>query len=142
MSIQRRLHATETDAFVREAKAAFAAHLDGMEPTGPFMLIFHGIVSDENDGPLEAALGCPHDVQPTDVIGIRTEPAHDEAYTTITKREWPIRPSSPHTTRWPARLSPGLDLGAGCPVREVYVAEPDEVELDDLICDVAFPLAG
>jgi len=33
-------------------------------------------------------LGCPDDVQPTDLIGIRTEPAHDEVYTTITKAQW------------------------------------------------------
>jgi hypothetical protein len=85
MSIQRRLRADETDSFVAEAKAAFAAHLDGRTPTGPFTLIFHGIVDDEHDGPLEAVLGCPYDARPTDVIGIRTEPAHDEAFTSITK---------------------------------------------------------
>lgn len=34
------------------------------------------------------ALGCPADVQPTEVIGVRTEPAHDEVYTTITKAQW------------------------------------------------------
>ena len=36
------------------------------------------------------ARGCPRllaDVQPTPIIGIRTEPAHDEAYTTITKAQ-------------------------------------------------------
>jgi hypothetical protein len=27
-------------------------------------------------------------VQATDLIGIRTEPAHDEAFTTITKAQW------------------------------------------------------
>ncbi len=32
MSIQRRLRAPETDAFVAEAKAAFAAHLGGATP--------------------------------------------------------------------------------------------------------------
>src|SRR5713226_5179842 len=46
------------------------------------------VVDEESDGPLEAVLGCPDDVQPTDVIGIRTEPEHDEAYTTITKAQW------------------------------------------------------
>lgn len=36
MSIQRRLRAPQTEAFLAEAKAAFAAHLDGTKPTGPF----------------------------------------------------------------------------------------------------------
>jgi DNA-binding transcriptional MerR regulator len=141
MSIQRRLHASETDAFVREAKAAFAAHLDGTDSTGPFMLIFHGIVSDESDGPLEAALGCPDNIQPTDLIGIRTEPAHDEAYTTITKREWAYPAILAAYDAVACSAEARARSGSRLSCREVYVAEPDDVELDDLICDIAFPLA-
>jgi hypothetical protein len=84
MSIQRRLRAPETGIFVEEARTVFAGHLDGALPTGPFTLIFHGVVDHESDGPLEAVLACADDVQATDLIGIRTEPAHDEAFTTIT----------------------------------------------------------
>lgn len=141
MSIQRRLRGHQTDDFVREAKAVFAAHLDGRQATGPFTLIFHGPVNADDDGPLEAVLGCPDDVQPTDVIGIRTDPAHDEAYTTITKAQW----------AYPAILAaydavacspevaarPGAELSC----REVYVADPYEIKEDDVICDVAYPLA-
>jgi DNA-binding transcriptional MerR regulator len=141
MSVQRRLRAPETDGFVREAKAAFAGHLDGAEATGPFTLIFHGIVSHDSDGPLEAILGCPDDLQPTDVIGIRTEPAHDEAYTTITKAQWAypailaaydaVACSSEAVARPGGRLS----------CREVYITEPDAIGEDEIICDIAFPLA-
>jgi hypothetical protein len=88
MSIQRRLKASETDAFVREAKKLFSAHLHTTRPVGPFVLIFHGVVDDDNDGPLEATLVCSEDVGPTELIGIRTESAHDEAFTTITKAQW------------------------------------------------------
>jgi len=141
MSIQRRLHGHETDAFVTEAKAAFAAHLAGRVPSGPFTLVFHGIVDDESDGPLEAILGCPDDVPASDAIGIRTEPAHDEAFTTITKAQWD----------YPAILaaydavacSPEAQSRSGSRLscREVYVAEPDAIGPDDLVCDIAFPLA-
>jgi DNA-binding transcriptional MerR regulator len=140
MSIQHRLRAPETDAFVREAKAIFAAHLDGAAPAGPFTLIFHGVVDLEADGPLEATLGCPDDTCPTDLIGIRTEPAHDEAFTTITKAQWEypailaaydaVACSAEATARPRSRLS----------CREVYLAEPDAVRDGDLICDIAFPL--
>lgn len=102
MSIQRRLRADETDTFVDEAKGSFARHLGGAQLTGPFTLIFHGIVDDESDGPLEAILGCQSDIGPSDVIGIRTEPAHDEAFTTITKAEWEYQRSWAPTTPWPA----------------------------------------
>jgi len=140
MSIQRRLRAHETAAFVAEAKAAFAAHLGGVQPTGPFTLVFHGIVDYESDGPLEALLGCPENVGVTDLIGLRTEPAHDEAYTTITKAQWDYPAilaaydavaCSPEVTARPrSRLA----------CREVYLARPDEIGDDDLICDIAFPL--
>lgn len=140
MSIQRRLNVSEIGAFVDEAKAAFATHLGASEPIGPFIVVFHGRVDDDNDGPIEAILGCPDDVQPSDVIGIRTEPAHDEAYTTITKAQWAFPAilaaydavaCSPETTARPgSRLS----------CREVYVAEADDIGDNDLICDIAFPL--
>ncbi|WP_255946967.1 MerR family transcriptional regulator [Streptomyces odontomachi] len=140
MSIQRRLRAPETDGFVRAAKAAFTQHLAGAAATGPFTLIFHGIVDADSDGPIEAVLGCPDHVQPTDAIGIRTEPAHDEAYTTITKAQW----------AYPAILA-AYDAVACCPqavaragsrlsCREVYVAEPDDIKEEELVCDIAFPL--
>jgi len=140
MTIQRRLRVSEMKSFIRGAKATFASHLSGIEPPGPLSYIFHGVISDESDGLLEITLGCPDDVQPTDVIGIRTEPAHDEAYTTITKGQWD----------YPAILA-AYDAVAGSPevrarprshlsCREVYVAEPDAIGNDDLICDIAFPL--
>jgi DNA-binding transcriptional MerR regulator len=141
MSIQRRLRAPQTDGFVREAKAAFAEHLGGVEATGPFTLIFHGVVDAESDGPLEAVLGCPDDILATDLIGIRTEPAHDEAYTTITKAQWAypaILAAYDAVSRCPeAEARPGSRLSC----REVYVAEPDAIKDEELVCDIAFPLA-
>lgn len=140
MSIQRRLRAPETDPFVEEAKAAFAEHLGGTPPAGPFTLIFHGVVDDESDGPLEAVLPVPGGVQATDLIGIRTEPAHDEAFTTITKAQWDypaILAAYDAVACAPeVRSRPGSRLSC----REVYLAEPGAISNDDLICDIAFPL--
>lgn len=141
MSIQRRLHVADLDSFLTEAKASFAAHLGDAPPTGPFTVVFHGIVDDESDGPVEAMLGCPADIQPTESIGVRTEPTHDEAFTTISKAQW----------RFPAILgaydavacSPEVLArpGSSLSCREVYLAEANTIGDDDLICDIAFPLA-
>lgn len=141
MSIQRRLYAAETDRFAREARAAFAEHLDGAPPAGPFMLIFHGPVNDESDGPLEAALPCPDQIQPTAAIGVRTEPAHNEAYTTITKAQWeyPAILAAYDTVGRSSLVSERPHSPLSC--REVYLTEPEKIEAGDLICDVAFPLA-
>jgi DNA-binding transcriptional MerR regulator len=140
MSMQRRLRVDEIAAFVREAKSAFGEHLGDAELSGPFTLIFHGIVDSDSDGPLEAVVGCPDGLPATDRIGIRTEPAHDEAYTTITKAQW----------EFPAILaaydavacSPEVTSRPRSPLscREVYLTEPQAIGDDDLICDIAFPM--
>jgi DNA-binding transcriptional MerR regulator len=140
MSIQRRLRAPQTDSFVSEARAAFASRLAGAAPAGPFTLIFHGIVDHESDGPVEAILGCPDEVPASELIGIRTEPAHDEAFTTITKAQWDypaILAAYDAVACSPEASSrPGSQLSC----REVYVAEPEAIGDDELICDIAFPL--
>jgi len=140
MSMQRRLRAPETEGFVREAKAAFAGHLNGISPTGPFTLIFHGVVDHESDGPLEAILGCPDEVQVTDEIGIRVEPAHDEAFTTITKAQWdfPAILAAYDAVAGSAEVAARPKGRLSC--REVYVAEPETIGADDFVCDIAFPL--
>jgi DNA-binding transcriptional MerR regulator len=141
MTVQRRLHAAETDGFVKDAKAAFAELLGGKRPSSPLQLIFHGVVSPDSDGPLEVVLGCPDDLIPTGTIGVRTEPAHDEAYTTITKAQWAypaILAAYDAVASSPEALArPGSRLSC----REVYLAEPEEIGEDDAVCDIAFPLS-
>jgi DNA-binding transcriptional MerR regulator len=142
MSIQRRLYGHQTAAFVKEAKAAFRVHLDGVEPVGPFSLIFHGPVNDQADGPLEAVLAVSAEVEPTELIGIRVEPAHDEAYTTITKRQWDFPAILAAYDAVACSPAATARRGAQLSCREVYLAEPDEIGDDDLICDVAYPLGA
>ncbi|HVB54097.1 MAG TPA: MerR family transcriptional regulator [Candidatus Acidoferrales bacterium] len=142
LSIQRRLRAFETDAFVVEAKSVFAEHLSGAPPIGPFSLVFHGVVDHDSDGPREATLACSDEVEPTELIGIRTEAAHDEAFTTITKAQW----------AYPAILaaydavacSPEVSARNRSPLscREGYLAEADAISEGDLICDSGYPLGG
>jgi hypothetical protein len=105
-------------------------------------LIFHGAVDAESDGPLEAVLGCPETVAPTEVIGIRTEPAHDQAYTTITKAQWAypaILAAYDAVACSPeASVRPGSRLSC----REIYLAEPDAIGDEEPVCDIAFPLSA
>jgi len=141
MSIQRRLRAPETDSFVSQAKAAFAEHLSNDEAIGPFTVIFHGIVDNDHDGPIEAILGCPENVQPNNTIGVRTEPAHDQAYTTITKSQWEFPAILAAYDAVACSPEPTSRSGSPLSCREIYIAEPDDIGNDDPICDIAFPLA-
>lgn len=140
LSIQRRLHGDQTDAFIAEAKAAFRTHLGETVPTGPFTVIFHGPVNEAQDGPIEVVLGVPEDVQASDEVGIRTEPAHTEAYTTITKAQWdyPAIMAAYDAVACSPEVAGRSRSPLSC--REVYLAEPDEIGDDELICDVAYPL--
>jgi DNA-binding transcriptional MerR regulator len=141
MSIIRRIHAKQTDAFVAEAKSVFSEHLGGTKPTSPFIAIFHGRVDDESDGPIEAFLGCPDDVLPSPTIGIRTEAAHEEAFTRITKAQWDFPAILAAYDAVACSAAMAASSGSELSCREVYIAEPDEIGADEEICDVAFPLA-
>jgi hypothetical protein len=108
-------------------------------------LIFHGIVDHESDGPLEAVLGCPPGTTPTDVIGIRTEPAHDEAFTTITEAQWdyPAILAAYDAVACSPEVSARLRSSpSGSPLscREVYLADPAAIGPGENVCDVTYPL--
>ena len=70
----------------------------------------------------------------------RTEFAHDEAFTTITKAQWDY--SAILAAYDAVACSPEATARPGCRLscREVYLAEPATIGDNDLICDIAFPL--
>ena len=117
----------EIDGFAREAQAAFAEHLKDAEPTGPFTVIYHAEIVLRATTRSRPSSAAPIHVQPTEMIGIRSEPAHDEAYTTITKAQW----------QYPAILAAYDAVGCSPEVaerpnsrlscREVYLADPDQI---------------
>jgi len=140
MSIQRRVFQPQLEQFVLDSMGELGKHLDGKPATGEFTVIYHGRVDADLDGPVEAILGCPESTQPTDTIGIRTEPAHDVAYTRLTKAqfEFPeilgaydaVASSPPVKERGVSPLGP----------REIYLGDWDQFADDDPAGDVAFPL--
>jgi DNA-binding transcriptional MerR regulator len=140
MSVQRRVFQPDLERFLVDARADFEKHLAGMPPTGEFTVIFHGRVDAELDGPVEVIMGCPDSTQPTDTIGIRTEPAHDIAYTRLTKGQFAfpeLLGAYDAVACSPQAQERGLSP-LGC--REIYSGW-EELGDDDYAGDVAFPLA-
>jgi hypothetical protein len=76
----------------------------------------------------------------TDLIGVRTEPAHDEAFTTITKAQWdfPAILAAYDAVACSPEVANRPRSALSC--REVYLTEPDTIGDDDLVCDIAFPV--
>jgi DNA-binding transcriptional MerR regulator len=124
------------------------AHLDlydqlrrvNAQPRGPSFVIYHGEVNNDSDGPVEVCIPFTGDAPAGVEAAARAEPAHREAYTTITRAqcEFPgILDAYAAVEAWIEER--GLSMGAA--PREVYFVSEEEVGPDDLFCDVAFPIA-
>jgi DNA-binding transcriptional MerR regulator/effector-binding domain-containing protein len=106
---------------------------------GPMVVIYHGAVNEDSDGPVEVCIpvrSAPRDGG--DVL--RREPAHREAYVRITKAEveYPqILSAYEAVEQWIRNQGKTL---AGSP-REVYFADWDASAPTDEVCDVVFPMA-
>lgn len=114
--------------------AAAAAH-GGV--AGGLLVIYHGEVNEDSDGPVEVCVPVA-----TASGATRREPAHREAYVAVTRAqfEWPqILSAYDAVEQWVERHG---RVCAGSP-REVYRAgvDPASVAATDEVCDVALPIA-
>jgi DNA-binding transcriptional MerR regulator len=106
---------------------------------GPVFVIYHGEVSEDSDGPVEVCVPVG-DEAASNGAPMRSEPAHREAYTRITKAqvEYPqILSAYDAVSHWIG--SEGRSV-AGSP-REVYFADWDAAGPTDEVCDIAFPVS-
>lgn len=106
---------------------------------GPSLVIYHGEVNEDSDGPVE--VGLPVSAQHAGVARLptRIEPAHREAYVTITRAQvrYPdILSAYDAVERW---IATNKEQAAGSP-REIYFADPSTGDDDEYIADVAFPI--
>ncbi|MCG6496452.1 MerR family transcriptional regulator [Kitasatospora sp. A2-31] len=87
--IRRHVTAGGLPDFLGEATGAIFAHLrtSGACLSGPLFAVYHGIVSDDSDGPVEVCVPTADTVGPVGEIGVRIEPAHREAYTELGKKQ-------------------------------------------------------
>ena len=140
--LTERRHVLVTElSWIREATARLLRAADRHGgPAGERLVVFHGEVTRDSDGPVEVCVPVdPARADPAAVAG-RVEPAHREAYVPVARghfevprilsaydavRGW-LRDRGHHQTR---------------PSREVYRdgVDPDTCGPDDVVCDVAIP---
>jgi hypothetical protein len=140
LSVQRRVLQPDLQQFILDTWAQFETYLDGKQPTGEYTVIYHGRVEADLDGPVEAIMGCPESTQASDTIGIRTEPAHDVAYTRLTKAQF----SFPEILGAYDAVATSAEVkergNSSMDPREIYLGSWAELDDDDPAGDVAFPL--
>jgi hypothetical protein len=138
---QRHVRADELPAWIgtaltrqHQALAAADAHA-----AGPSLVIYHGEVTEDSDGPAEACTPIRPDTAGRLDLPTRTEPAHREAYTTLTKAQvaYPqILSAYDAVEAWTRDHSHTI---TGSP-RELYFTDFDAAGPDDPVADIAFPI--
>ena len=101
-------------------------------------MIYHGEVNTDSDGPVEVCVPFSGSLEPSADVPVRIEPAHDEAFTRITKAQvkYPeIMRAYDAVDVWMREHNKVCTLGS----REVYFAPWDTVADHDPAADIAFP---
>lgn len=145
LTVSRHVHADAIDAFFDDAFARLRAAGPGVEGiAGVPFVVFYGEVSDDSDGPVELCRPVALDPGPWITDGApevqqRMEPAHDEAYIRLVKKDlgWPaMLPAVDALGRW---VQDHLRQPTGA-FRQLLIADQRTSGPDDPTVDLAVPL--
>ncbi|GMA14700.1 MerR family transcriptional regulator [Deinococcus metallilatus] len=136
-TLTRRLYVADLTDFIGEAGGRLHA-LTGAQTAGATFVIYHGEVNADSDGPVEVCVPFTGSLTVPDDVTVREEPAHHEAYVTLTRAQFVFPDilraydatceyAKAHGT--PGELSP----------REVYPVAWDGLSDNDPAGDVAWP---
>lgn len=140
LTLTRVVRVGQIDDHIDAALTELSALAEGI--ASPFVL-YHGEVSEEVANPVEVCLPVAQvDRALPEHVTARTEDAHTEAYVTITKAEtdYPeIMAAYGELDEW---VTARRRVTVSDSPREVYFADFTAARMDDLVCDVAFPIEG
>ena len=139
-TVERHVLVGDLPTFIEESAGSLMTLLAAAgATTGNLLVMYHGEVNTDSDGPVEVCLPYEGEVQPAGEMRLRSEPAHKEAFTRITKGQvsFPgILEAFGAVEKW--IVDTGGEMSAS--PREVYFADWNNVGDDDPACDVAFPI--
>ncbi|WP_062298890.1 MerR family transcriptional regulator [Demequina maris] len=145
--MSRELYQPELEPFIMEAFSTLFDHavahpgLRDLDTTveQPTYVIYHGSVTPDSSALVEACVVVSPDARPAEGISIRLEPAHEEAYASLTRDQvvFPdILDAYDAVATWVMAHGAAHD---DLPPREVYIADVMRADAEDLVCDVVFP---
>ncbi|WP_161882281.1 MerR family transcriptional regulator [Deinococcus alpinitundrae] len=139
VSLTRRVYVSELGAFFEDSMRVLTfITAQGGQGRGPMFAIYHGEVNNDSDGPVEICFPYSGDLRPEGEFTLRNEPAHFEAYVTLTKAQFEFpQILSAHD----AAQAHGNQLGqcGQLSPREVYNRDWNNTGPDDPVGDVAWP---
>ncbi len=144
-SIRREVDQAGLVAAIVEGEQEIRAFLAvaGATTTGESWVVYHGVVSPDNEGAIEIALPFTGAVEPAGRIAIRVEPAHSLAACTITRREcsYPLIMLAYEDVRAAVDARGLVPSG---PPREVYLADAAcaDADTDEPFAQVGRPVGG
>ena len=141
LTAERRLTVEDLPDFITDAAARITRHLEdsGATEAGPLRVIYHGMVTEDSDGPVEVVVPFTGRVAAVDDLRVRRQGGGTEAWTALTRRQavFPqILGAYDAVGRWIDEQ--GLRR-AGSPA-EVYLS-PREGDPDEVHVEVAWPVA-
>lgn len=140
LSVQRNVYVKDLSAFIGEAHDTLYGHLAraGLETTGPSLVIYHREVNEDSDGPVEVCVPFAGSVEPAGKMHVRLEPAHQEAFTRLSRAQMAFPGLLEAYDALHEWLRTENKQSADAP-REVYFAGWDAAGPDDPACDIAWP---
>jgi DNA-binding transcriptional MerR regulator len=140
--IEKRIFQPEISGFIGVSMDALYAHIGAsdLKLDGAPFVIYHGKVDKDSDAVVEVCVPFTGSLEPTAEIRVRVEPAHDEAFTVMTKGSV----KGPELMHGYDALDAWLKQNGkssilGC--REVYFADWNAVTDDQFAFDIAAPFA-
>lgn len=139
-TVSRRLQVDELPGFIGEGIEQLRRRIQeqGASLAGIPFVVYHGQVNEDSDGPVEVCLPYSGPLTPGDGLTLREEPAHAQAYVTLTRGQFQfpgILDAYDAASAYASAHGSASDLGP----REVYPHEWDSLKAGDVAGDVAWP---
>ncbi|MGY1743958.1 MerR family transcriptional regulator [Blastococcus sp. SYSU D00695] len=141
LTAERRLTVDELSDFIGRAREEILRALDsaGVPATGPMRVIYHGMVTEDSDGPVEVAVPFTGSLDPVGELRVRRQEPRREAVTGVTRdhAEFPeILGAYDAVARW---IDAAGLVRAGVPA-EVYLTERSAPDDGSTHVEVAWPV--
>lgn len=140
-TIQRAVRVRDLPGFIAEAQRDLYGIIARQDARAgkTSLVIYHGKVDEDNDGPVEVCVPFEGSVEPVGELHVHLEGGGRELYTTITKAQCEFPGILEAYDAVDAALGE-RGLQASAAPREVYFVSDAEVGDEDPFCDIAFPV--